>query len=317
MKTISARVTVQCRVWTCLAAFAAVPAPSSGLAAELAPLSELHCVVLPSAVVDVSSGVNGRVETIDVERGDRVQAGQVVAALESGVEQANLVLAQARAELENEIHLRKARLAFEERKRERTNKLHLSRVVSIHEQDEAQTEAQLARWQLREAIDNQYLARLELERAAQVLKRRLVSSPIDGVVVDRFKWPGEYVEEEPILRVARLDPLWVEVVAPVALHGTISNGMLAEVVSENEPEAAHEARVIVIDPMGDAASGTFRVRLELPNPELTLLGGIKCRARFSELTPATSPQRGEEKMQSRRPSAVLRPQPAGRYDERG
>ncbi len=317
MKINSARVTEQRRVWTCLAAFAAVMVSSGGLAAQPAPVAELHCVVLPSAVVDVSSGVNGRVETIDVERGDRVQAGQVVAALESGVEQANLVLAQARAELENEIHLRKARLAFEERKRERTNKLHLSRVVSIHEQDEAQTEAQLARWQLRAAIDNQYLARLELERAAQVLKRRLVSSPIDGVVVDRFKWPGEYVEEEPLLRVARLDPLWVEVVAPVALHRTISKGMLAEVMSENEPAAAHEARVTVVDPMGDAASGTFRVRLELPNPGLRLLGGTKCRAHFPELAPAASPERGEGKMQPRRPAAVLRSRSAGRYDEPG
>ena len=257
-----------------------VPAHVMAEAGAPTPVPELHCVVMPSAVVDVASGVNGRVETIYAERGDAVQAGQVVAALESGVEQANLALAKARAELETDIHLRKARLAFEERKLQRTDKLRTNRVVSVHEKDEAETQAKMAHWQLRQAIDDKYLASLELVRAAEALKRRSVQSPIDGVVVDRFKWPGEYVEDEPILRVARLDPLWIEVVAPVAMHGDVRKNLLAEVMTEIEGSERLEARVIVIDPMGDAASGTFRVRLELPNPDLSILGGTKCKARF-------------------------------------
>lgn len=258
------------------------PAHADDMAAERPPVSELHCVVMPSAVVDVASGVSGRVESIEVERGDTVQAGQAVAALESGVEQANLVLASARAELEASVHLREARLAFEQRKLRRTDELHSNRVVSLHEQDEAKTDVKLAKWQLRQAIDEKYLASLELVRAAEVLKRRTVRSPIDGVVVERFKWPGEYVEDEPVLRVARLDPLWVEVVAPVTLHGEVHDNMLAEVMTETKGGQAREARVIVIDPMADAASGTFRVRLELPNPDRSLLGGVKCKARFPQ-----------------------------------
>lgn len=241
---------------------------------------DYHCVVMPSAVVDVASGSSGRVERIHVERGDPVRAGQEVAALESGVEMANMVLAKTRAELDTGIHLRRARLAFEERKVDRTDRLHNRKVVSEHQQDEAETDARLAAWQLRQAVDDQALARLELVRAEEVLKRRLVHSPIDGVVVERFKWPGEYVEEEPVLRVARLNPLWIEVVAPVSLHGEIHKNMLAEVMAETEEDRVREARVTVIDAMGDAASGTFRVRLELPNPDLDLLGGVKCKARF-------------------------------------
>ena len=112
MKPVSARISALCQVLTCLAAFSATLLPWEGPSAEPAFHSELHCVVMPSAVVDVSSGVSGRVETIDVERGDTVQAGQIVAALESGVEQANLALAQTRADLDTEIRLRKARLEF-------------------------------------------------------------------------------------------------------------------------------------------------------------------------------------------------------------
>jgi len=316
VKPVSARVSVLRQIWICLAAVSATLVPGEGLAAEAAIPTELHCVVMPSAVVDVSSGVSGRVETIEVERGDTVQAGQLVAALESGVEQANLALAQTRADLDTDISLHKARLAFEVRKRDRTNKLHASRVVSAYEQDEVQTDARLAGWQLRQAIDDQSLARLERDRAEEVLKRRSARSPIDGVVVERFKWPGEYVEEEPILRVARLDPLWVEVVAPVALHDDISKGMLAEVMSETDPNVVREARVIVVDPMGDAASGTFRIRLELPNPELSLLGGIKCKARFPDLIHPATPVTGEGSTQQPQ-EAGLPSRTAGRYDERG
>ena len=68
------------------------PSYAAQLNADEPDHSELHCVVMPSAIVDVASGVSGRVETIDVERGDKVEAGQTVAALESGVEQANLAL---------------------------------------------------------------------------------------------------------------------------------------------------------------------------------------------------------------------------------
>ncbi len=270
------------RLWAYATLIFAISVSVQGAEPDSVSKPLLHCVVTPSAVVDVASGVGGRVESIEVERGDRVDAGQRIAALDSGVEKANLVLAQARADLEAEIHLREVRFGFQERSRARTEKLHTSRVVSAHERDEAKTDAVLASWQLRQAVDNQRLARLELNRAEEVVKRRLVHSPIQGVVVERFKSPGEYVEEEPVVRVARLDPLWVEVVVPVSLRGTIRRNMLAEVATEGD--ASHEARVIVIDPIADASSGTFLVRLELPNPAQEIMGGVKCTAHFP--TPA-------------------------------
>ena len=71
---------------------------------------------------------------------------------------------------------------------------------------------------------------------------------------------------------------------PVAMYGTIDKDLPAQVVAETEPDSPRVAKVTVIDPMGDAASGTFRVRLELPNPGHRLLGGIKCRARLAQST---------------------------------
>jgi len=39
--------------------------------------------------------------------------------------------------------------------------------------------------------------------------------------------------------------------------------------------------VTVVDKVMDAASGTFGVRLALPNPDLALPAGLKCKIRFS------------------------------------
>jgi len=40
------------------------------------------------------------------------------------------------------------------------------------------------------------------------------------------------------------------------------------------------AKVVLIDRLIDAASGTFRIRLELPNPGHKIPAGIRCRVRF-------------------------------------
>jgi hypothetical protein len=43
---------------------------------------------------------------------------------------------------------------------------------------------------------------------------------------------------------------------------------------------SYQARVEVVDQMFDAASGTFGVRLTLPNPQRRIPAGLKCKARF-------------------------------------
>jgi multidrug efflux pump subunit AcrA (membrane-fusion protein) len=56
--------------------------------------------------------------------------------------------------------------------------------------------------------------------------------------------------------------------------------MRGEVMPEAPVGGKHEAKVIVVDPVIDAASGTYGVRLELPNPDWALPAGLKCRVRF-------------------------------------
>ena len=81
--------------------------------------------------------------------------------------------------------------------------------------DEIETNRMLAEMQLQEALENKRLAELEFKRTVEVVNRMTICSPINGVVVERFLSPGEYVETQPILKLAEIDPLNVEVILPV------------------------------------------------------------------------------------------------------
>jgi multidrug efflux pump subunit AcrA (membrane-fusion protein) len=124
-----------------------------------------------------------------------------------------------------------------------------------------------------------------LKRAQAILARRSIRSPIDGVVVERYVSPGEYVNTQPLLRVAQIDPLRIEVIVPSQIFGSISPGMRASIIPELAVYGEHEATVTIVDRVIDAASSTFGVRLELPNPEARIPSGLKCVVRF-DLDPA-------------------------------
>ena len=118
------------------------------------------------------------------------------------------------------------------------------------------------------------------EILVSALAQRSIRSPVAGVVTDRLLSPGEFVKGTAILKLAQIHPLRVEVIAPVALLGKIAVGMRAEVQPEAPVSGSYPAIVTVVDRVVDAASGTFGVRLELPNPNYRLPAGLKCKVRF-------------------------------------
>jgi multidrug efflux pump subunit AcrA (membrane-fusion protein) len=153
-------------------------------------------------------------------------------------------------------------------------------LIPADKMDEAETTKHLAELSLLEATEAKHLAELELQRAIADLARRTLRSPINGVVVERLLSPGEFVSENVILKLAQLDPLRVEVFAPIAMLDNITVGMRAQVMPETPVNGMHEARVTVVNRVVDAASSTFGVRLELPNPGYRLPAGLKCKVRF-------------------------------------
>jgi RND family efflux transporter MFP subunit len=259
-----------------------------GLAAGLALFSavgvegaELDCLIEPYLVVNVTAAVEGLLEKVEVERGDLVRKGQVLARLESSVERATVALARARAVMESGVQSNRVRLDYSIRKVASNEDLLKQGGISEREVDEAKAQRDLNEIAIVEARENKRLAELELERAEAALGLRTIQSPVDGVVTARLLSAMELVKEAPIVKLAQLHPLRVEVFVPVSLLGKIAVGATAQVLPEAPIGGSHPARVTVVDRVVDAASGTFGVRLELPNPDYRLPAGLKCKVRFS------------------------------------
>jgi len=116
-----------------------------------------------------------------------------------------------------------------------------------------------------------------------VVAQREIRSPVNGLVVEVVLRPGELTssnQKNPILKLVDIDPLNVELILPVSQHGRIRTGQVGTVMPEPPVGGRYRARVEVVDRVLDAASGTFGVRLRLPNPGNRIPAGTKCKVRF-------------------------------------
>ena len=248
----------------------------TGTPAQSEQLSDYDCLIEPHAVIEISTREEGVVEEIVVKRGDFVNKRQVLAKLESRVEELAVELAQARAGMRFRIDAKQAGLKYLGAQYQRVNNLFKRKAAPLRDKDKAYTDMLLAQAELREAKENHHLAQIEKRRAEQILENRTIRSSIDGVIVDVLLAPGESVEDRPILIVAQIDPLNVEVILSERLYGTIKVGSKATVQPLLRAAEPQTAVVVVVDRVIDAASNTYGIRLELPNSDHAIPGGIRC-----------------------------------------
>ena len=252
-----------------------------------------ECLMEPSQVVELRASVEGEIVAVHVQRGDVLRKGQVLVELQSAAEKVAVELAGYRAKMEGQVEMARTRLDFANKKLTRVMDLEQNNFVSPQARDEADAERALAASELLAAIESRELAELEFRRAQEQLALRTLSSPFAGVVVDRLLNPGDLAEagtgRKPILEIAQIDPLKVDVVVPAALYGRITVGQSATVLSAVSG-AEYQAKVKIVDRVIDAASDTFVVRLDLPNPQLRLPVGSRCTAEFEVIAaPVTNP----------------------------
>ncbi len=238
------------------------------------------CLIEPMVITSIGSQVQGVVDELLVDRSDLVKLGQPLVRLNADIETINLEQAIARARMASEIDAREADLRLAEQQMRRMSELHTQNMVPAAERDEAVSRVEVAKATLSQARDNQILQKIELRRARQLLEQRVMRSPVNGVVVEQQVFPGEFVYDNPVMTIAQLDPLRVEVVLPSSHFGTYEPGDIATVIPETDTGRSLKAVVDVVDRQLDPRSGTFGVRLLLPNPELEVTSGQQCELRF-------------------------------------
>lgn len=254
-----------------------------------------ECLIEPAQVIELRAPLEGLIERVAVDRGDAVKAGQVLVVLDTAVDRARLDLAKYKAEMRGAVQAADSRLDFSAKKLKRQHDLFKNEVVSALEYDEIEANKNLAAAERVEALDNTQVARLEVREQEEMLRLKTIRSPFDGVVMERRHHPGEVARSDdhwPILKLARVDPLYVEVILPAALLGQLKVGDAADITPEAGVSGPMTARINVIDAVVDAASGTFGVRLELRNPGQRIPAGVRCQADFKRLADATVPAAG-------------------------
>jgi RND family efflux transporter MFP subunit len=247
--------------------------------------AEFDCLMEPRREVTISGSIEALITNVKVDRGDYVKKGDVIVEFESGVERASAELAKFRSEMESEVEARRARQVYAQAKYSRSMELQKKSFISPQELEEVVAERRLADAELREAQDSRKLAQYEFKRATEVVRLRSLRSPVSGVVVDRYMHPGEISEvgAKPILKLAEISMLHVEAILPISAYGQIAQGDVATVRPEAPIGGSYAARIVVVDSVLDSASGTFGVRLELPNEDRKLPAGARCRVEFTKV----------------------------------
>ena len=210
------------------------------------------CLIEPSADLKLGVPADGVLDRVMVERGEVVRKGQLLGRLNIDLE-----TAQARTLA--------TKLAYGERKLDRNSELKDQNLIAPQDLDEIAT--------------NQKVAELEFAESQERIKMRNIHSPVDGVVVDVYNQVGDLIKQDKIFRVARLDPLHVEIILPASRFGQIKPGQSMRVLTELGARDL-KGEVGAVDKVIDAASSTFRVRLIVPNPDNKVPSGQRCRIRF-------------------------------------
>lgn len=258
----------------------------TGTAVIAAEKAQLDCLAKPGMYIELSSPVDTTLKELFVNAGDDIKKGQPLVMLENTVEIARVELAKKQALSWSEIENSRVQLKYARRSLQRIEKLFKKNSVSLFEKDKATTEVSLAEIELIKAKEKKSLAQLGLEQAEAQLALRTIKSPIDGIVVDSYAKVGESVEGRPIMKLAQLDPLRVEVIAPTEYFGLLKKGMKVEIRPEHPANKTFKATITVVDQLIDPASGSFTVRMALPNSDEQLVGGVNCIAKFNFPTPS-------------------------------
>ena len=260
-----------------------------------AQAAEFSCLIEPRRIVELRSPTTGIVERVDAERGQTVRAGQALVVLDSGVERTTLAIGRHRATMEGAERTGESRLEFATHKHKRREELVAQRFISQQDRDESATEMKLAQSELQDARDNRRLAELEVRRTEEQIRQRTLRSPVNGVVIERNVHVGELADpgdqRKPLLRVAEIAVLHVEAVLPAEVYAHVKVGQRATVRADVPMKVNAQATVRVVDKVLDAASGTFGIRLELPNPNTEIPTGIACRVDLPDVPAPSMPRR--------------------------
>lgn len=223
----------------------------------------------------ISPKISGRIEKLLVDQGDRVQAGQLLVRLDDadlkqqvGIAQANLAAAQAALDrLQADDDRAAAVLEQARQSYERVKKLVAQKVATADEHDKAIEALRVAeagqaraRAALEEGRKQLVAAEKNLSYRQALLADAEVRAPYAGLVVRRFRDPGDIVVPgSPMLTLVSLEEIWVSAWVDESEIARLRVGQPARVVFRSEPDRSYEGQVARLGRETDRETREFLV----------------------------------------------------------
>jgi HlyD family secretion protein len=227
--------------------------------------------------IEISPRFLGMVKWIGVKKGDAVTNGQIVVQLDDAEYKARLI------ESDGRVASVKATVDRAEHDFERVNQLAKTDIESKKAQDDARTQLDAARADLKQAEGAQELAKTYLQWTT-------IRSPINGVVLEKLVNPNELVVPQSfggtrgpstaLLAVADLTDLQVEIDMNEADLSKISLGQKCRVSPEAYPDKVYPGVVAEIAPEANRAKGTLQIKVQIQNPDKFLTPELSAKVEF-------------------------------------
>jgi multidrug efflux pump subunit AcrA (membrane-fusion protein) len=272
-------------------------------------------VVVPATiqaffVTDLYAKAYGYVSQINVDIGDHVKKGQVLAVieepeLEAQFDKAQAVVQQAKAALEvakRQLAGMQADLALQQVTLKRQKELFAGKAATAQTLDETQAKERVSnanvetgKAKITSAEADLEAAKAEVQKLQALLQYDKVVAPFDGVVTKRLVNPGDLVQAvtstrtSPLFTCEELDVVRVLADAPEASVAGIRPGLPADVELYGPGGITVHGTVTRIATALNPATRTMRVEIDLPNPDGKLVPGMYAQVTLGPQPPQVDP----------------------------
>jgi RND family efflux transporter MFP subunit len=267
-------------------------AASTGGAAAAASILDASGYVVARRQATVASKITGKMVELDIEEGDRVKEGQVIARLDDTNLRAALDAARAQLDYsrsglaETEVNLKNAKRDYERQK-----SLLGGHFVSQSAVDDSQTRMDALAAELATQRTNVEVAQRNVEVAQRNLDDTVVRAPFAGVVTVKAAQPGEIVSpisagggftRTGIGTIVDMDSLEIQVDVNENFINRVRPAQKITAVLNAYPDWRIPGHVIAVIPTADRSKGTVTVRIALDQKDPRILPEMGVRVAFLE-----------------------------------
>ncbi len=239
----------------------------------------------PYQEIDLHAKVTGFLETIEVDIGDKVKAGQLIASLEipeltddleraKAVEKRSLEEAKRAEIARDEAHLALSRLLRVDQAQ--------PNLVAQAEIDIARSKHQAAEANLAAAKEQVGVVHADVKRLNTMVQYSRIVAPFDGVITKRYLDPGALVQggtssTAPLVRLSQIDHLRLGFPASMSFASKILVGTPVE-IRVSTSERKYRGTVSRFSRRIDFQTRTMEVEVDVPNSDLELVPGMYAAA---------------------------------------